>query len=118
MIPKDKWELVDKLLLEKLPIPGIARVTGISEQWLQNYINKKYESIPKKIDIVKKKGPLTIQCDEMWSFVQNKNNKQWIWLAIDEGTREIVGVYAGSRDKEGARGSPDWYEKLFPFQRR
>lgn len=26
-----------------------------------------------------KKGRLTIQCDEMWSFVSNKGNKQWIW---------------------------------------
>jgi hypothetical protein len=31
----------------------------------------------------KKKGKLTIQCDEMWSFVGDKDNKQWIWLAID-----------------------------------
>ncbi|MCW5211921.1 IS1 family transposase, partial [Desulfobulbus sp. TB] len=26
----------------------------------------------------------------MWSFVGNKNNKQWIWLAIDRDTREIT----------------------------
>ena len=40
----------------------------------------------------------------MWSFVGNKGNKQWIWLAIDVLTKEIVGVYIGKRDKEGARG--------------
>ena len=40
----------------------------------------------------------------MWSFVGNKGNKQWIWLAIDVLTKEIVGVYIGQRDKEGARG--------------
>jgi IS1 family transposase len=40
----------------------------------------------------------------MWSFVGNKGNKQWIWLAIDVGTREIVGLYVGSRDEEGAYG--------------
>jgi hypothetical protein len=42
----------------------------------------------------KKRGKLTIQCDEMWSFVGNKGNKQWIWLAIDVLTKEIVGVYS------------------------
>jgi insertion element IS1 protein InsB len=26
---------------------------------------------------------LTIQCDELWSFVDNKGNKQWVWLALD-----------------------------------
>ena len=52
----------------------------------------------------KKRGKLTIQCDEMWSFVGNKGNKQWIWLAIDVLTKEIVGVYIGQRDKEGVQG--------------
>lgn len=51
----------------------------------------------------KKLGKLRIQCDEMWSFVGNKGNKQWIWLAIDEATREIVGVYVGNRSGDGAR---------------
>ena len=52
----------------------------------------------------KKKGKLIIQCDEMWSFVGFKGNKQWIWLAIDVLTKEIVGVYIGKRDETGARG--------------
>jgi IS1 family transposase len=47
---------------------------------------------------------LTIECDELWSFVQNKANKQWIWLALDVDTREIVGVFVGARDKTGAQG--------------
>ena len=40
----------------------------------------------------------------MWSFVGNKGNKQWIWLAIDVLTKEVVGVYIGLIDKDGARG--------------
>lgn len=40
-----------------------------------------------------KKGRLTIQCDQLWSFVDNKGNKQWVWLALDANTCEIVGVY-------------------------
>jgi len=38
----------------------------------------------------------------MWSFVRSKDNKQWIWLAIDALTKEIVGVYIGTRDESGA----------------
>ena len=51
----------------------------------------------------RKKTRLTIECDEVWSFVGNKENKQWIWLALDRDTREIVGVYIGSRDVKGAQ---------------
>jgi DNA-directed RNA polymerase subunit RPC12/RpoP len=31
--------LIDKLLLEKLPLAGIARVCNVSESWLQEYVN-------------------------------------------------------------------------------
>ena len=40
----------------------------------------------------------------MWSFVGNKGNKKWIWLAIDVDTKQIVGVFVGSRAREGAQG--------------
>lgn len=54
--------------------------------------------------MAEKKGRLTIQCDEMWSFVSNKGNKQWVWLALDIKTGEIVGVYVGERSCKGAQG--------------
>lgn len=50
-----------------------------------------------------KKGRLTIQCDELWSFVTNKRNRQWVWLAIDVQTQEIVGVDIGERWETGAK---------------
>ncbi|WP_445727659.1 IS1 family transposase [Kamptonema formosum] len=97
--------LVDKLLLEKIPLAGIARVTGVSLRWLQYYINQKIPSVPRQVQVkYKKKGKLTIQCDELPSFVGHKGNKQWVWLAIDVLTKEIVGVYIGSRDEAGAKG--------------
>jgi insertion element IS1 protein InsB len=40
----------------------------------------------------------------MWSFVGSKANKQWIWLALDVETREIVGVYVADRSRDGAQG--------------
>ena len=46
---------------------------------------------------------MTIQCDELWSFVDNKGNKQWVWLGLDADTREIVGVYIGDRSELAAR---------------
>ena len=107
IITQEERDLVCRLLLEKIPIAGIARVTGISETWLQKYINRKYEEIPKKIILVKEKGKLTVQCDEMWSFVGSRSEKQRIWLAIDQDSREIVGLYIGSRDRDGAQGLRD-----------
>lgn len=55
-IPQSTWDTVDKLLLEKVPIAGISRVTDISEPWLQRYINQKYKDTPKKLETIKKKA--------------------------------------------------------------
>lgn len=46
---------------------------------------------------------MTIQLDEMWSFVSSLQNKQWIWLAIDADSREIVGVFIGDRSRQSAK---------------
>ncbi len=92
--------MVDRQLLEKIPLAGIARSVKVSERWLQYYVNDKYEAIPHEVAVIpKEKGRLTAECDEMWSFVYCKDNWQWIWLAIDRDTREIISVHVGSRDR-------------------
>ena len=35
--------------------------------------------------------------------MDHKGNKQWVWLALDADTKEIVGVYIGDRDEKAAR---------------
>ena len=103
-IPEYTKELIDKLLAERLSLAAIVRVTGVSAQWLQTYVNTKYEQIPKEVKVGKKiPGNLSIECDEMWSFVLCKKNKVWIWFAIDVDTKEIVGAYIGKRDAAAAQ---------------
>ena len=34
--------------------------------------------------------------------VDNKGNQQWVWLALDAQTREIVGVHIGDRSAVSA----------------
>jgi insertion element IS1 protein InsB len=60
---------IDKLLLEKMPLSGIAkhvlrgnlppqnmrRVCDVSETWLQDYVNRKYQSIPRQVNVSSKK---------------------------------------------------------------
>ena len=103
-ISQETKALIDRLLLERVPLAGIARVTRVSERWLQTYVNEKYDRTPRQVDVKKKSpGRLTIECDELWSFVGKKGNKQWVWLAMDRDSREIVGVYIGDRSRESAQ---------------
>lgn len=46
VIKQETKNLIDKLLLEKISLAGISRVTEVSEPWLQSYVNEKYESLP------------------------------------------------------------------------
>ena len=103
-ISQQTKQLIDKLLLERLSLRGIARVTGVSGSWLQNYVNQKLARVPRQVNVsAKSKGRLTIECDEMWSFVGCKKKELYIWLAIDRDTREIVGCFIGDRTRQSAR---------------
>ena len=54
-IPPEIWEFIDKLLLERVPLAGIARVCDISERWLQVYVNEKYAAVPQQVESEGKK---------------------------------------------------------------
>ena len=80
--------MIDRLLLEKIPLAGIARVLKLSESWLQGYVNQCYQVVPRQVQVrPKSKGALRVQMDELWSFADDKGNKQWVWLALDVTTR-------------------------------
>ena len=44
-ISDDTKKLIDDLLLEKIPLAGIVRVTHVSKRWMQYYANDKYENV-------------------------------------------------------------------------
>ena len=55
----------------------------------------------------RKYGNLSKQMVIDMSATPNENeqkNKQWVWLAIDQGTGEVIGVFVGDRSQNGAQG--------------
>lgn len=96
--------IIDRLLLEKIPLAAIARAMQVSEQWLQTYVNAKYASLRQEVQVIPKpKHRLMVQMDELWSFVNDKDHEQWVWLAMDADTREIVGCTVGDRSGKTAQ---------------
>jgi IS1 family transposase len=66
-------------------------------------VHADYEAVAKTAKVFPKaKGTLKVQMDELWSFVVDKGNKQWVWLAIDTETGEIIGCYIGDPSRESA----------------
>lgn len=96
--------LIKRLLLEKIPLIGMARSLQISMTWLQSFVNNFYRHIPCEIVIQPESSiNLIVECDEIWSFVKSKQNAIYIWLAFDRNTRHIVGVHLGDRSRESAK---------------
>jgi insertion element IS1 protein InsB len=80
VISSQTKDLIARLLLEKISLAGIARSTGVSQKWLQDYVNNKYASIELTLKVKpQKKVRLNVECDELWSFVDCQENKQWVW---------------------------------------
>ena len=42
---------------------------------------------------------ISTQVDEMWSYVGNKQNQQWLWMIIDVKSRQILAFHVGDRSK-------------------
>lgn len=57
-IPSETIALVDRLLLEKISLAGIARAAGVSPRWLQSYVNKTYAAVSRTVTVHPKKRPI------------------------------------------------------------
>jgi IS1 family transposase len=40
---------------------------------------------------------LEAELDELWSFVGQKANRQWVWIAMDAATRQVIAFHIGDR---------------------
>ena len=57
-ISDETKQTIDKLLLERVSLAGVVRVTQVSQRWLQYYVNKKYEAMPRSVTVTaQKRGP-------------------------------------------------------------
>ena len=104
----EKKELVQKLLLERISLAGISRVVEVSEPTIANYVVSLYKKIPDdlgyQMDQEENAFFLTgLELDEMWSFVFSKKNKEWIWLALDKKSNQIVAMHVGDRSTKSAQ---------------
>ena len=106
----DTRALVKRLLLERLSLRGICRVTGLSLTWLLQFIASLYERLPDDLCVAPASPQrrvhllrLEAEVDELWSFVGRKADKQWLWLAFDSKTRQVLAFFVGDRSRESAR---------------
>ena len=63
-----------------------------------------------------------LELDELWSFVGNKQQERWVWLALCRRTRQVVAHWVGDRSENSAlqlwRHLPDDYVHCASFSDR
>lgn len=109
---KQSWLklIIKKALKERLSLRAICRIFGVSMTWLQSFAHLFWAQTPtnlglstKMLNQVRSLQIFGIQADELWSFVQNKMNKRWIWLAYDPIHRIVITYHIGDRSKAAAK---------------
>jgi hypothetical protein len=97
-IGEELKDLIKVLLLERLSLGGICRVTVVSLTWLLHFITDLYCALPDDLNLTLSRTrksairlvQLEVEADEIWSFAVSKENKQWIWIALDVATKRVL----------------------------
>lgn len=108
--------LVKRALKERISLRGICRIFGLSLTWLQAFAHSLWIQTPEDLGLsdeiieqVEDVQVFGIQMDELWSFVKNKKNKRWIWVAYDPSTKLVIAYHIGGRGKSAAK---KFWEKI------
>jgi IS1 family transposase len=109
VITDEQRVLIERLLLERISLRGICRAVGVGLQWLLQFMVTRFQAAPEDLYANPAEGTpavilqrLEAELDELWSFVGKKTNRQWVWVAMDASTRQVIAFHVGDRSQTSA----------------
>ena len=110
IITEEQKALIERLLLERISLRGICRAVGVGLRWLLYFMAERFTAAPEHLYVQSTAGTqkvilprLEAEADELWSFVGTKANRQWVWIAMDAMTRQIIAFHVGDRSGQSAQ---------------
>jgi len=109
-ITAEQRTLIERLLLERISLRGICRAVGGGLRWLLQFMVERFQATPEHLHV--KLPPrsssvilqrLEAELDELWSYVGQKENQQWVWIAMDTTTRQIIAFHVGDHSGQSAK---------------
>jgi hypothetical protein len=95
--PQEVRDQVLSAYLERPSIRGLERTFDINRLTITSWI-KKAKSLPSLSEkLLPAQSGDVLELDELWSFVQKKANKSWIWIGLCRRTRQVVAYAVGGR---------------------
>ncbi len=105
----DKRSLIERLLVERIALRGICRAVGVPLKGLLGFLVQCFEALPDHLHVQPRSCTrdvliqrLEVEADELASFVQKQAHKQWVWIAMDAKTRQIIAFHGGNRSHPSA----------------
>jgi insertion element IS1 protein InsB len=110
LISDERRTLIEQLLCERISLRGIWRAVSVSLTWLLHLMVERFAACPEHLHVQLPVSPtdvvirqLEAEADEMWSFVRQKANKQWLWIAIDVQIHQVIAFHLGDRRRDNAK---------------
>jgi IS1 family transposase len=95
---------------ERISLRGLARIFGVSRKAITTWLKKAIRALPPfQSSVSASQLGDVLELDEVWSFVANKQQKVWLWLALCRRTRQIVAYTLGDRSTQTCQ---ELYNKL------
>jgi insertion element IS1 protein InsB len=109
LVSADTRALIERLLVERISLRGICRAVGVNLKWLLGFLVQCFEALPDHLHAQPLTGhgdvmiqPLAVEADQIASFVRKKANTQWIWIAMDATSRQVMAFHVGDRSRTSA----------------
>jgi insertion element IS1 protein InsB len=109
VITEDQRVLIARLLLESISLRGICRAVGVGLQWRLQFMGARFQAAPEHLYVKPANSApavilqrLEAELDELRSFVGKKANRQWVWIAMDATTRQVIAFHGGDRSGQSA----------------
>ncbi len=94
------------MLLERISLRGICWVLKVSLAWLLKFVEQLYQRTPDDLQFAVPVGAeieiFCLEADELWSFVERRENKRWVWIVLERRTRQIIALHIGDRSSDAA----------------
>jgi insertion element IS1 protein InsB len=110
VINEEQRTLVARLLHENISLRGICRAVGVSIRWLRDFMVACFQALSDHLPVQPVTSPcdvlmghLEAEADELWRFVQQKTNRPWVWMAMDQQTRQLIALHVGDRRRDRAK---------------
>jgi len=102
--PEATRQAVLRAALERVSLRGIERIFDVCRQTVVQWIKDHVWTQPLLVETLAtyQVGDV-LEIDELWSFVIDKRQQRWVWIALCRRTRQIVAYYVGKRDAAAAQ---------------